>query len=418
MSSTQPNPDNDYQLPPAPQRAVFDRAMFNHLFGSVGSRLRAIEAQRTDLQAVIDDLRLFGLLRLDEAIVPLINQTQAQIEALQQAVADTTAANAQIIQDIQQAALQALAVLEANISEIQERVDTILAGGIPAADVAESESRVFVTPAQKADINQLREDFSQRKAAVDEVLDLKADLEDGKVPSSQLSFSTKEQAEAGLAEGAVMDPLRTANTIAALAGDVVREVFTSSGTFAKQSDDFVYLVEAWGPGAGGSKDITAGCGGGGGEYISAFIPASLLPNSISVGIGSGGNGSTASGNGQNGGTTTFGSFLSARGGKGNGDGGGGQPAQINVTILHNTAIGGYSSGAGGLNTAGGSSGMGGGGGGASGQPGGISTGGGNGGNGGANGQAPGGGGGKATTGNGGNGARGEVRITRFKRIKQ
>lgn len=89
------------------------------------------------------------------------------------------------------------------------------------------------------------------------------------------------------------------------------QVFTSSGTYTKATNNpsFV-IVEAVGAGGGGgttgSTAGNAGGGGGGGGYVLKRILASALASSETVTIGAGSTGT--------GGTTSFGSICSATGG--------------------------------------------------------------------------------------------------------
>lgn len=161
------SPDNDYQLPPSPTPGELDRARFNALLDSIGARLRMLEAAATGLEAIKNDLQQFGLQRLDEAILPLIDQTQQDLANLSAEVAATQAANAQIIDDFQDVVavnLEDLAdqidAAEAQLAAVQAQIQTYLNGGVPAADVAEDANRVFVTPAQKTEIGQLRTDLT------------------------------------------------------------------------------------------------------------------------------------------------------------------------------------------------------------------------------------------------------------------
>ncbi len=113
--------------------------------------------------------------------------------------------------------------------------------------------------------------------------------------------------------------------------------FTASGTWTKPSNlsgNEIVIVQAWGGGgAGGGTNATSGVssgGGGGGGFTEAKFRASDLGSTVTVTIGAGGIAASGAVGGI-GGTTTFGSLLSAFGGGGgasanggsNGAGGGG-----------------------------------------------------------------------------------------------
>ena len=155
------------------------------------------------------------------------------------------------------------------------------------------------------------------------------------------------------------------------------EVFETSGTWTNDvAPNTMIMVELWGAGA----DSVSNNGGAGGEYNRAFFKAGDLPASVAVGIGApGGN------------DTTFGSYLTARGGQA-------------------TPLGSWAGGAGGASGESGKAAYWGGGGGAgsAGGSGGTSEYGGAGGDPGNPGEVPGGGGGFND-----DGARGEARITVF-----
>lgn len=248
----------------------------------------------------------------------------------------------------------------------------------------------------------------------------------------------------------------------------MRALYTANGTFVRPGSGTEAFIQVWGGGGSGGKSGNDGGGGGGGGYNELRISLSSLSASIAVTIGAGAAAvTTASTNGNVGGQTSFGAYLSGFGGGGGsgvgitaGQGGGGGGGMASAGITGTNATGGAGGGPGGgaasanatlggggggsANTDGGSSVYGGGGGGGgeaagTGRPGGASLNGGgggggggdttagaggvstNGGNGGAGGiaaasgtagTAPGGGGGGTDTGaTTGAGARGEVRIT-------
>ncbi|MGE4532088.1 hypothetical protein [Halomonas sp.] len=190
--------------------------------------------------------------------------------------------------------------------------------------------------------------------------------------------------------------------------------FTSSGTWNKDPNaQWVYVEAIGGGGSGGSA------GGGGGGFNCTLLRAIDVASSETITIGAGGAG-TSGVTGSNGGDTTFGSHVTAIGGKAGQDrdggaGGGGESGGVYGDYI---ATGGYSSGGGGANLASQQDGAncikgGAGGGGGVGGAGGASVDGGNGGAGGASGSPglqPGGGGGGQSAGTSGDGGDGVVRV--------
>lgn len=103
-------------------------------------------------------------------------------------------------------------------------------------------------------------------------------------------------------------------------GGTDRQVFTSSGTWNKPALGNFAFIECWGGGGSGARSISSSYrgspGGGGGGYSSRLIPTVSLPASVAVTIGAGGAAATTSPTAGNpGGNTTFGSFLTAYGGR-------------------------------------------------------------------------------------------------------
>jgi len=100
------------------------------------------------------------------------------------------------------------------------------------------------------------------------------------------------------------------------AGSVDTQTFTASGTWTKPAGK-IALVECWGAGGSGQRvGSGTGVGGQGGAYVSTLIPLSSLGATETVTIGAGGASKTADGNGNEGGNTTFGAHLTAKGGAG------------------------------------------------------------------------------------------------------
>ena len=103
------------------------------------------------------------------------------------------------------------------------------------------------------------------------------------------------------------------------------QVFTADGTFTIPAGVTSVFAEGSGAGAGsGSATIApeSGTSGGGGAYCRSFIDVTGL-STISVTVGAGGTGApnTSTANGGDGGDTSFGSYFTAGGGKGDGTGG-------------------------------------------------------------------------------------------------
>ncbi len=98
------------------------------------------------------------------------------------------------------------------------------------------------------------------------------------------------------------------------------QTFTSSGTWSKPSGKTLTMIECWGGGGSGGKRSSSyggGGGGGGGGYMSITKLTASLGATETVTIGAGGAAqSTANTAGNNGGNTSFGSWLTAYGGAG------------------------------------------------------------------------------------------------------
>lgn len=121
---------------------VINDAWFNRLLGDVNLRLRAIEAIKAQLEGAISDLTAVGLSRIDQTIVPVIEQTTASLTALvQSAQGDVTA--------LIQGAQEDVEAIQQQVAASAQQIEDLLAGGVPAANVTEDDDRVFLTPAQR-----------------------------------------------------------------------------------------------------------------------------------------------------------------------------------------------------------------------------------------------------------------------------
>ena len=106
--------------------------------------------------------------------------------------------------------------------------------------------------------------------------------------------------------------------------------FDGNGTWTKPSSGTFALIRCWGGGGSGAKS-TAASGGGGGGCMERLMLLSDLPATVTVTIGNGGAAITgANANGNIGGDTTFGAYVTGDGGQGGftgslgGNGGGGK----------------------------------------------------------------------------------------------
>lgn len=136
MPSVLPTAETDYQAAPAPARLILDRAVWNAVFGSIGGRLRALEDVNSGIETLKLELQNFGIQRLDEAINPLIAQTQAALASLRSEVQEAQAELADTVDTANAAFAAALTTANASLGQLQTQLNQMLAGGVPAANVA------------------------------------------------------------------------------------------------------------------------------------------------------------------------------------------------------------------------------------------------------------------------------------------
>jgi hypothetical protein len=259
-------------------------------------------------------------------------------------------------------------------------------------------NKTLTTP--KVDV--INEATSAAGVTVDGVL-----LKDGSVASSALGSGTPSASTF----------LRGDRTWASGLNEANVQTFNSSGTWTKPIAGTMARIQVWGGGgsggAQGGSEVFAS-GGGGGGYSETTVPLSTLDATVSVTVGAGG-ASRSNAAGLNGGASSFGSVVVARGGRGGGTTSYDPPADPGLSAFNGGSNGSFtggsafwSGGAGGgaswdsfANSSGGTSYFGGAGGGGRGylQGNGIA------------GTAPGGGGGASVSGSSGAGAAGRCVVT-------
>jgi len=112
-------------------------------------------------------------------------------------------------------------------------------------------------------------------------------------------------------------------TITALASNNYQE-FTASGTWTKPIGlhaNAIVTIKVWGGGGGGGRggsNYTIGNGGGGGGYADVSILASQLGATETVTVAAGAIAKSTAGDGNSGGSSSFGSILTVYGGTGGG----------------------------------------------------------------------------------------------------
>ena len=108
--------------------------------------------------------------------------------------------------------------------------------------------------------------------------------------------------------------------------------FTTSGTWYVPAGIYACRVRLWGGGGGGSNTGTYYSGGGGGFALKTIYDLSGV-TSVSITVGSGAIGTTTTST-PSGGTSSFGSYVSATGGGSNSTNTGGTGIGGDLSLIH------------------------------------------------------------------------------------
>lgn len=334
MSSDLPSATDDYA---GTDETRLSKAVWNAVFGSIGTRLRALEAVQADFQALIDLGTSQALAVIAASVEPELVAARAALAQLQ---ADTAIAEDVVAAiasgSVPMSAIMGLAeALAAKASP--EDVAAAVAGVVGAAPdaydtlveiAARFEEDADVAAALTAALAQrLRVDQAQGLTVAQQEVG-RSNLALAEVAASgaygdlvgRPALGDAASHDTGLEPGDV--PRR--NAAGVVDGVALFTTITTSGTWMKPATvgptaiAIVSLCGGGGGGGGGGNGYSGGGGGGGGAIL-WIGPASLLPASAAVGIGAGGTGGAPGGGaGGPGGTSTFGEILTATGGSGGG----------------------------------------------------------------------------------------------------
>lgn len=127
MPSIQPTPDNDFLIT---NDTLLDPPTLNLIFGAISALIKAQQAKVADYEAAIQQVTDLGLEMIGESLAPQILAARNEVIGLQ-----------------------------ALVAELEDKIAQIATGAVSATNVGETLLRVFVTPAQRAEIAQLRIDL-------------------------------------------------------------------------------------------------------------------------------------------------------------------------------------------------------------------------------------------------------------------
>jgi len=100
---------------------VLGAAYFNRVFGDIDLRLVSLEDLRADWEGAVDELRDFGLLRLDDSLAPVLGQLNDDVAQVQAMIADLP--EVALKADLAQPDTQALSYTDGRLTGISESIN-------------------------------------------------------------------------------------------------------------------------------------------------------------------------------------------------------------------------------------------------------------------------------------------------------